>query len=109
MSSRIMIKDIETALDIYYKYPEIGTPEIMRLFGCGRSTAGTLKRRAREVQDQQQKLTFSPLNVNTKCAFEAWHIDVADLEKRALKLQRFRSRMSPDDPDNKHAFVNRDI
>lgn len=94
MSSRIMVQNIETALEIYYTYPEIGTPEIMQLFCCSRSTAARLKDVARAEQQKQEKLTFSPLNVNTKCAFEAWRIDVADLEKRVIKLRRFKSRQA---------------
>ena len=91
MSARIMVKSVEKALEIYYTYPEIGTPEIVRLFGCSRSTAARLKKIAREKQEELGKLTFSDVNVNTKCAFKAWHIDIDDVEKRVLKLRKFRS------------------
>ena len=91
MATRIMVRNIEDALEIYYSYQEIGTTEIIRLFGCGRSTATRLKKLAREEQERQGIITFSDLNVNTKCAFTAWCIDVSDLEKRVVKLRKFRS------------------
>ena len=95
MASRIMVKSAETALEIYYTYPEIGTAEIMRLFGCGRSTASRLKKSARAEQEKQGRKTFSDAGVNTKCAFTAWHIDVNELERCVIKLQKLRSRQQP--------------
>lgn len=92
MSSRIMLQDIETAVQYYYKFFELGTPEIMHLFGCSRNTALRLKKVAQKQQEEDGKQTFSPLNVNTRCAFEAWGIDIRDLEKRALRLQAFRQK-----------------
>lgn len=94
MATRIMVRNIETAFEIYYSYPEIGTPEIMRLFSCGRSAAGRLKESARAEQEKQGKITFSPANVNTKCAFEAWHIDINDIERSVMKLRKFRDKLA---------------
>lgn len=92
MAKRIMLQDIEKAVEYYYKYFEIGTPEIMQLFGCSRYTALQLKKTARELQEKNGKQSFSSLNVNTRCAYKAWGIDIDDIERRVLRLQSFRRR-----------------
>ena len=94
MKSRLKIKDIETAVSIYYTYPELGSAEVCRLFGCSTSSATRLKAKARDYQKQKDVITYSDSNVNTKCAYEAWGIDIADLEKRLLKYQRIKKGMT---------------
>lgn len=95
MASKLKINNIEDALEIYYSYQELGTAEIARLFGCGRSAALKLKKIALEEQARQEKLTFSDSCVNTKCAYDAWHIDVADMERRVMKLRKLRLKPDP--------------
>ena len=82
-----MIHDTKTAVMTYYKCPEIGTQDIMALFMCSRATAQKLKAKAKEHQNEKGILTFSSRAVNTKCAYEAWDIDIAELEKRYKKLK----------------------
>lgn len=79
--------DAEAAYEIYLRYPEIGTAEIKRIFCCGDSTAAKMKKPALAEMKTQGKETLFAHNVNTKCAFAAWKIDIADLERRVRKLK----------------------
>ena len=86
---RFSITDIPTALRIYYQYPEIGSKEIRELFGGGaNSTVAKLKKSAWDKMTENGISNFGAHKVNTKCAYEAWGIDVDDLEKRLSKLQK---------------------
>ena len=58
MSKLIMVKDVGTAVRIYYSCPELGTKEIMELFSCSHATAAKLKAPARELQNERGILTF---------------------------------------------------
>lgn len=93
MKSRLKVKDIATAVDLYYTYPELGTAEVCLLFGCSKSSAARLKTKARDIQSKKEIITFSSANVNTKCAYEAWGIDIADLEKRLIRYQKIQKGM----------------
>ena len=88
MSRRIQIKDIETAVKIFYTYPELGTAEIQQLFNCGRNSAVKLKAIAREKQKEKGLIPYSDSSVNTRCAYEAWGIDIEDLEKRLIVARK---------------------
>ena len=88
MSKLIMVKDVGTAVRIYYSCPELGTKEIMELFSCSHATAAKLKAPARELQNERGILTFSKHTVNTRCAYEAWHIDIKEMEKSFAKLNK---------------------
>ena len=90
MAKTIMIKDVETALRIYYSCPELGTKEIMELFSCSHATAIRLKTPVRDLQKDRGILTFSDRTVNTRCAYEAWHIDIKEMERRWMKLQELK-------------------
>lgn len=82
------ITSIDTALRIYYTYPEIGNKEIKELFGMSNSrTLARYKREVRQVQAQRGILTSQMHTVNTEVAYEVWGINVADLEKRRKKLR----------------------
>ena len=83
------IADIETAIIIYYRYPEIGTKEISQLF-CkhSKSTISRLKKLAQQQMLADNMYTLGMYKLNTKCAYKAWRIDVDDLEKRRNKLQK---------------------
>ena len=84
MAKRIQIKDIETAVRIFYTYPDLGTKQVQELYDCGRSKAAELKAIARKLQDEKGIVKYSSSTVNTRCAYEAWGIDIEDLEKRLV-------------------------
>lgn len=79
-------KDLDTALHIYYRYSELETAQICELFDVSRSTAKRYKNMALEKQCENKNKTMSPTAVNTEDAYEAWGIDVNDIEKRRRKL-----------------------
>jgi hypothetical protein len=80
---------IDTALQIYYKNPEIGNKEISSLFGRRSSaTIVRLKKAAKTEMDKRQMFSYGANKVNTAVAFEVWGIDVIDLERRRAKLQK---------------------
>lgn len=83
------ITDIDTAISIYYRYIEIGTKEIARLFNKNsKSTINRLKKLARNKMIDEKIYAYGLYKVNTACAYKAWGIDIQDLEKRRSKLQK---------------------
>ena len=91
---RIKITSIETAVQIYYTFPELGTDEVIQLFGCSRATATRMKKRARERQIREGVITFSDANINTKIAYKEWGLDIADLERRMVRYRRIQEGMA---------------
>ena len=86
------IKDIETALRIYYENSEIGNHQIKELFGSRSSaTIARLKRIAKNEMSKRDIYSYGLNKVNTTVAYEVWGIDVDDLEKRAIKLSELRN------------------
>lgn len=90
MSRALQVQDIEQAALLFHKKLELGCPEIQAIFNCSRSKAEKLKRIAREkaIEDNVRRIDLR--NVPTKTAFEAWGIDIDDLEKRIDKLNELR-------------------
>ncbi len=92
MPSMLSIRDIETALRIYYNYVEIGNAEMKELFvGVNgnvpaASTINKLKNQALELMAEKKVERHAAYKVNTEIAFEAWGIDVKNLEYRRNKL-----------------------
>ena len=85
------ISDIDTALYIYYRYPEIGNKEIKLLFGSLGETSLTKYKKAVLAEQVKQDVKTSQLyTVNTEIAYKVWGIDVADLEKRREKLDKLK-------------------
>ena len=83
------IADIDTALYIYYRYPEIVNKEIKELFdGLGSATLTKYKKAVQEEQIKQNVKTSQLYTINTEMAYEVWGIDVAELEKRRDKLKK---------------------
>ena len=83
------ITDIDTAISIYYHYPEISTKEIAQLFTKhSKTTINRLKKIAQKNMVENDVYSLGMYKINTACAYRAWGIDVDDLEKRRSKLQR---------------------
>lgn len=85
--ARLAIKDLKNCLRIYYTYPEIGTSEIMELFGVGRATATTLKKSVRKAQIENGIMVLDKTTVHTETAYKVWGIDIDDIERRIKKLE----------------------
>lgn len=87
------IRDMRTALYIYWNYPEIGNKEIQALFGISSSNAtAKYKKIALDYMTEQGVSARGYTCVNTKAAYEAWGIDVADLEERLKRIQRLKAK-----------------
>ena len=86
--------DIETAIEMFYSRNELGTVDIMNIFGCSRSKAEQLKTKVKEavakIDDAERPLVFKSCNVNTEFAFTVWGLDVPTLEEKYRKLQKFK-------------------
>ena len=81
------ITNLETAIRVFYEKHEIGTKEIIELFGnIASSTACKLKDIARELQCEENVKTWQSHSVNTKCAYRAWGLDIEDMDYRLKKL-----------------------
>ena len=80
--------DIEAAVKLYYGKLEIGTTDIRELFQCGKSTCLKLKDKARVEMTKQGKEPFVPHHVSTKIAFEAWGLNIVEMEERLKKMRR---------------------
>ena len=82
------IADIETAIRIYYQYPEIDNNQMRELFGkiCS-STAARYKKAVKDEQIKRNVKTMCNNAVNTEVAYDVWGIDVVDLERRLKKLK----------------------
>ena len=89
------IIDIDTALYIYYRYPEIGTKEVARLFSRrSKSSVYRLKKLVRKRMAEDGIYTHGRYNINTECAYKAWGIDIEDLERRRNKLKKLGVRLA---------------
>ncbi|MCD7773166.1 MAG: hypothetical protein LUH08_03810 [Ruminococcus sp.] len=80
--------DVKTAVDFYDMYPELGTKEIRELFDVSSSTAGILKRKAKQQMVEDDTYTFLPSNVETSSAYKAWGIDINNYRKRYERLKK---------------------
>lgn len=81
------ITSIDTALRLYYQYPELGNAQIKELFGkIGSDTISKYKKAVQAVQAERHVLTSQMFTVNTEIAYEVWGIDVADLKRRRNEL-----------------------
>jgi len=82
------IKNIETALKIYYHNSELGNKEITDLFG--RLSSATVARLKSIVKDEMTKrsiMTYRMYKINTCVAYDVWGINITDLEKRLKKIK----------------------
>ncbi len=81
------VKDIETAIRLYYERIELSNSDIRKLFGdLAAATVVKLKKKARQVITEENIMEWNNRNVNTEAAFKAWGLDIADLERRYKKI-----------------------
>lgn len=60
--------------------------DIAATFGVSASTASRMMRKAKA--EQKYLPQFSTHSVRTKEAYEAWHINIEELKKRAKEIQK---------------------
>ena len=86
------IKDIETAVKMYYEKIELNSEDIRELFGVNNASAvSRLKRQARDQMAKDNVQAFCTYSVDTVCAYRAWRLDIDDLERRYRKLQKINA------------------
>ena len=84
--------DIELAVDLYYSTIEIGTKEIRKLFACCEASAKKKKDEALKLMAKNEKRASLKAHVNTRIAYQAWGLEISDLEKRLNKLRALKLR-----------------
>lgn len=83
--------NIATAVKVYWEKIDIGTADIIKLFGVGKDKALRIKKTAQALQEDRG-IPFRDLNsVSTAIAYEAWGFDISDLEKRLHKLKKLEA------------------
>ena len=84
------ITSIDTAIRLYYMYPELTNAQIKELFGdkTGVETATRYKNKVRQEEVKRGIKTNTPGAVNTVVAYEVWGLDIKDLEARREKLKK---------------------
>lgn len=83
------IKDIDTALRIYYSKTELTNSDIKELFGkIADSTVNRYKGAVLEKQIELGVRTSQLYTVDAETAYDVWGIDVVKLEKRREKLRK---------------------
>lgn len=84
------IQNIKTAIYKYYNNIELTNTDIKELFGV--TAWASINRLKSPVQDHMVKHDIPVCNasaVNTYAAYEVWGLDIADLEKRYAKLEKY--------------------
>ena len=82
--------DVRFAVRLYYERIWLTNDDIKKLFNINSSS--TLARYRRQVLDYFADRNTNPLHRNNKLdtwkAYEAWGLDIEELEKRLRKLQK---------------------
>ena len=93
----MQIKDLATAIRIYYEKPELTNQDIRELFNSNLSEymLQKLKKKAGIKMAEKKVPRWSVCTVNTECAYEAWGLNITDLEKRYAKLQKLGMLEAP--------------
>lgn len=85
-------KDVELAVKIYYEKISLTNADIKKLFEV--SSNKTVKKYKDEVVAYFAESDIIPIHrdstLDTWRAFEAWGIDINELEKRLKKIQKLR-------------------
>lgn len=88
-----LTKDIGKLIRIFYENIELGSDEIREMYdGISKSAIQTLKKKARKVMVTNDVMPWDANKVNTESAFVAWGLEIADLERRYAKLQKFNRK-----------------
>ena len=90
-----LVQNLDNAILIYYANSELTNSDICSLFGKKSSaTVARLKDLARVIMSEKGIEVLNNSRVNTKAAFEAWGLDIADMEERQKKIIQLKKRMS---------------
>lgn len=86
------LSSIETALKLYYTKTSLNNSDVQTLFSPKPSSAtvSRLKALARDKMVEKNIPSWNGANVETASAYEAWHIDVSDLERKLKKINELK-------------------
>lgn len=77
------------AIRLYYERIELSNADIEMLFGKhSSSTIAKLKKMAQDKMIEKNIMSLNALCVNTAAAYEAWGLNINDLEYRYEKLKQ---------------------
>ncbi len=80
------VTSLKTALEIYYTKIQLNNADVAELFGNhAQSTISALKKVARDYMTENKIMLYNSRDVNTKAAYAAWGIDIAEIERRYKK------------------------
>lgn len=82
------VRDLESAIRMYYERSAFGIKDIMEIFDVSDSTALRLKNAAREQERKEGIPCWNVRYVNPEAAFRAWGLDITRME---TSLKRLRS------------------
>lgn len=83
------IASLETAIRLYYEKIELYNGDIRELFGKVSGTKiARLKELGREVMRKSDIPSWNARAVNTQAAYEAWGLEIDDLERRYNRLKK---------------------
>ena len=86
------ITSLETAIRLYYERNELSNKDIVELFGkIGSGTVWKLKQKALALMQERNTPVWNAQRVNTEVAYEAWGLDIDNLEYRWKKLKSFEN------------------
>ena len=82
------VADINKAVELYYSRLQLDGRDISELFGgVSRPVVCQLRKKARLVMAERGLPLWDSRHVETRAAYEAWGLDIADLEARRKKLK----------------------
>ena len=86
--------NIEFAVTLYYERVWLENADIKQLFNV--TSSSTLSKRRQEVIEYFKDKDVSPIHRNNKLdtwlAYEAWGLNIENLERRLRKLQKIRGK-----------------
>lgn len=92
-----LTSDIAFILQLYYTHTELTNSDIKALYGVISDPAvRKLKRQAQIKMEEAGIPTWNRYSVDTNLAFEAWHIDVKELERKYVKLKQLNLQKPAD-------------
>ena len=84
-----LIKSVESALSVYYTYPQLRNAEIQEVFGhLSKAKVCQLKELAREKMSELGIPLWNATAVDTNAAYQAWGLNITDLERRYAKIRK---------------------
>jgi hypothetical protein len=87
--------DLRLLIEIFYTMDELSTEDIKKIFpGCSLSFLNKKKLEARKQMAEENSMAWSNHCVKTTSAFNAWGINIEEIETKALKLKALQKKLT---------------